>query len=346
MKKISRRSFLTVCAAAGVAGAMTACGSSSASTTSSSAAGASSAAAAGEQSAPEWTGSVDLYVPASAGGGTDMMARTMANGVSSIVGNNITVVNNTDGSGVVALETVRNADPDGKTLLQYGLILLVNIAIGKYDHTIEDAFTVIAAAPGDNNGDQVLVAAADGKYQSLDDLKNAADEILCGVQIGGSTHIVSAMALDALGAKAKYVEAGSDTEKLTALVGGNIDVCVVGVNQAQQYIESGMVTGLGFVSSTEEGGRSDRLPDVPSFVEQGYDVVWAGMQMILGPKGMDPALVEYINESYIAAYPDCKAALEEASLGMKFLTLEESTAIIEEYTEKINTIVQQLGLHS
>ena len=72
-----------------------------------------------------------------------------------------------------------------------------------------------------------------------------------------------------------FVESGSDTEKLTALVGGTIDAALVNVNQAKQYVESGKAKALAVVSNGDEGARSSVLPEVPSFQEQGVDCTFS-----------------------------------------------------------------------
>ncbi len=60
---------------------------------------------------------VQIIVPANAGGGTDIVARIVAAYLAEATGKNFTVVNQSSGSGLVAYETVRNAKPDGSTLL-------------------------------------------------------------------------------------------------------------------------------------------------------------------------------------------------------------------------------------
>ncbi|MFQ9704398.1 MAG: hypothetical protein ACLR0U_24920 [Enterocloster clostridioformis] len=93
----------------------------------------------------EWAKNVKIQVPAKAGGGTDVMARALANKVSAESGSTITIVNNTDGGGVVACES-SSRKKDGSTLTQWHLTMLIKTAAGLYDKSATEDFTVIGVA--------------------------------------------------------------------------------------------------------------------------------------------------------------------------------------------------------
>lgn len=298
----------------------------------------------------EWAKNVEIQVPAKAGGGTDVMARTLATQVAKDAGNTLTIVNNADGGGVVAMEKVRSAKADGSTILQFHSTMLIKIATGVYDKSATDDFTVIAVSQGTEVGGYILAVTADSPYQTLDDLVEAAKAapgtLLFGVETGGSAHIQAGLFAKAAEIDVKYVEAGSDTEKLTALVGKSIDACLVNPNQAKQYIESGKIIGLGCVSRDENGGRSTVLPDVPSFIEQGLDVTFSSINLFLGPKGMDEELVKKIHDYYevAAANGDVNAVLEPAGFSMEFFSYEDGIAKVKAQQETFNAVVEELGL--
>ena len=168
------------------------------------------------------------------------------------------------------------------------------------------------------------------------------------LKTGGTTHVQTGLFAKAAGIEVKYVEAGSDTEKLTALVGKSIDACFVNANQAKQYLESGKARALAAVSNTKEGGRSSVLPDVPSFIEQGVDFYFQMFNaLIVGPKDMDPALAEKIHDYYAAAAKneEVNQTLAPAGFEMEFLGFDEGRKTIEDSQVQINEVVKQLGLH-
>lgn len=301
--------------------------------------------------AGEWAKNVEIQVPAKAGGGTDVMARALANKVSADSGSTITIVNNTDGSGVVACEKASAGKKDGSTLMQWHLTMLIKTAAGLYNKSAADDFTVIGVAKPKDPANNVLVVAGESSYNTLDDLIAAAKEkpgqLMFGVETGGTVHIQTGLFAKAAGIEVKYVEAGSDTEKLTALVGKSIDACFVNGNQAKQYIESGKARALGVISNTEQGGRSSVLPDVPDFIEQGVDFSFNMLNVVLvGPKDMDTELAARIHDYYAAAAndPEVNKTLAPAGMEMEFLSMEEGQKTIRQMQEQINVVVEELGI--
>jgi putative tricarboxylic transport membrane protein len=298
----------------------------------------------------EWVKNVEIQVPAAAGGGTDVMARTLGTYISKASGNNLTVINNTDGGGVVAMEKVRTARPDGSVLLQFHTTMLIKTASGVYNRSAVDDFTVIGVSQTTADTGYILLVNPDSDITSMDALIKKAKanpgQLLVGVETGGTTHIMSGLFSRAAGITLKYVEAGSDTEKLTALVGKNIDMCLINPNQARQYVQSGKAVALAMVPKDEKAPRGSMFPDVPTFPEQGVNFTFVTFNLILGPKGMDPALVQKIYDLYAAAARDegVNAILVPAGLSMEFFPQAEGAAKLKAQQEALNAVVQELGL--
>lgn len=291
---------------------------------------------------------IEVQVPAKAGGGTDVMARALSSKITKDSGVNMTIVNNTDGGGVVAMETVRTAKGDGSKVLQFHTTMLIKTATGVYDKTCADDFKIIGVSQGIEKAQYVLVVSADSGIATLDDFIAAAssEEMKLGVETGGTAHIMTGLFAQAANLSVKYVEAGSDTEKLTALVGGTIDGALVNVNQAKQYVESGKAVALAVVSNGDEGARSSVLPDVPSFEEQGIDCTFSTINLFCGPKDMSEEVAKQLYDYYAAAAAsdEVNETLMPAGMAMEFLSYEEGPALVAEQQEKINAVVEELGL--
>ncbi len=293
---------------------------------------------------------IEVQVPAKAGGGTDVMARTLGQEIASKSGSNVSIVNNTDGSGVVAMETVRTAKGDGSKLLQFHTTMLIKSATGIYDKRAEDDFKIIGVSQPLEKAQYVLVASKDGAL-GLDSFEKFLEvaktqEIKMGIESGGTTHVLTGLMAKASGAQVKYVEAGSDTEKLTALVGNTIDACIVNTNQAKQYVESDKVYALAVVSNGEEGARSTVLPDVPSMTEQGVDCAFSTLTFILGPKDMSDELATKLHDYYAEAAQSEEAnkVLEPAGMAMEFMSMEDGVNALKEQQAAIDSVVDELGL--
>lgn len=298
----------------------------------------------------DWQQKVELYVPAKAGGGTDLLARTTALGLTKTTDKNVAIINSTAGNGVVALEQVRTARPNGGTLLFYHTTMLIQSASGVYDKDAVDDFNVIAVGELNNDGGYSLVVPADS-FKTLNEFVSHAKEnpekILLGVQTGGTTHVMAGLIENGTGIDLKLVEAGSDTEKLTSLVGNNIDAALVNSTQAVQYAEDDRINVLAVISNGPEGGRNDLLPEVKSFVEQGFEDVYFSTKMfVLGPKDMEDELAKKIHSSLKEAVQDneVKKRLKKANFLYHFKDFEEGRDLLKDTTVMLNNVVKDLGI--
>lgn len=246
-----------------------------------------------EAASAEWpSGQLTIYVPAKAGAGTDLQARIFAQYVQKSTGKAATVVNQPDGGGTIAFESVRNAKPDGNTLLFYHSNLLSAYWTGTYDHTY-DEFTNICTVT--DNGSQAFVAAPNAPYNNLKELVEYAkanpESVKTGVQIGGGSHITMAVFEQAADIKLKMVEAGSNSDKLAGLAGGHIDFTVQDLMTAKQYEEAGKLKIVAV------GTKSEKYPEYESCEEQGYpEIGQRTLYLLHGPLGMDQSVIDAINE--------------------------------------------------
>lgn len=345
-----KKALATLLSAILMLGLLTGCGGSASSSTSSdsgSSSGNDTQAAATSVKLPK---NIEVQVPASAGGGTDVYARTLVNWINTNYDSNLTIINNTDGGGVVAFETVRTAKADASKILLFHTTMCIKTATGVYDYSAAEDFKIIGVTQGEEPGGYVLVVNADSGITTLDEFisaaKSSSDPFKIGVETGGSSHLMSGMLSDALGVSLNYVEAGPDTEKLTALVGDSIECALVNANQAKQYIEAGKINCLGCFSSSEEGGRCSNLPDIPSFIEQGYDLVYGTRFFLLAPKDMDDATAQAVLEMFDAAAlaDECTEVLTTSGLVNTFLPYEDGPAALKSQQDSLTTVCEQLGL--
>jgi putative tricarboxylic transport membrane protein len=297
----------------------------------------------------EWVKNVEIQVPAAAGGGTDVMARTLGTYISKASGNNITIINNTDGGGAVAVEKVYNAKSDGSTLLFFHTTMLIKSSMGILKRKAADDYSVIGVSIQISPGGYMLIVPVDSDIKTFDDVINKAKanpgKLLIGVETGGTSHVLAGGFAKAAGITLKYVEAGTDTEKLTALVGKSVDICFVNPNQVKQYVDAGKVRALACVSKSD-GLRSDVLPDVPTLRELGVNFTMDTPIFVLGPKNMDPALIKTVHDYFAAAAEDesVNKILGPAGMEMRFFSLEEGLRLLKNEQTADEAIVEELGL--
>lgn len=275
---------------------------------------------------------VTVYVPAAAGGGTDIFARAVADYLQRSTGKNFTVVNMDSGSGMVAFEQVRNAEPDGSSIMFWHAGMYVSYYSGQYDHNPNTDFSplVMFEAQGDD-GKQAFVVKGDSEWNTLSDLLDDAkanpDTITYGCTVGGSAQMVAEMLMQASGAQLHLVDAASQTDKITGVAGGNIDVSAITYSAAQQYVESGDLKIIGIVD--KEGTE-----EYQSAYEQGYEeCYWTQNLGVWGPAGMDESLCKAINEAFLGMSEDeeVMGVLEQSKMINLPTDYETSMAMFQDF---------------
>lgn len=298
--------------------------------------------------AQDWpAGAVQLLVPAKAGGGTDAGARIIAAKLQEQTGAGVVVVNSPGGGGAVAAEQVRTAAPDGQTLLYYHSGFLSTYHTGGYDHSPVAEFTTVATFPV--GGSFSLTVGADSPYQTVEELvdatKESPDKVTLGVQFRSGSHFMAGLLTKASDAKFRMVEAGSDADKLVQLQGGQIDAAFVNTPGTLQYVENGDLRILATIAGNPE--RDPGAPDIPSLHELGYEEAVYGLDFIvLGPAGMDAALVEQVNAAFadVLGNADVTDQLAKMRMPISPMGVAESQARIAASSEAVKATAEMLGL--
>ncbi len=301
-----------------------------------------------EAIAQNWpSGTVQLNVPARAGGGTDNGARVLGGALQEAIGKPVAIVNNPGGGGAVAAEQVRTSDPDGQMLLFYHGGFIITHVMGGYDHSPIEDFTTVASLPV--GGSFAIGVKADSPYQTLPELVAAAKEnpnkVTLGVQLRGGSHFMAGLLAQDSGAEFRIVEAGGDSDKHVALQGGQIDAAVLYTGGALPYVESGDVRLLATIAGSPE--RDPGASEYPSMAELGYEnSVYGTDFLILGPKGMDPADVEKINAAVgeVLAQSEISDQLAKMRLPIRHTSVEEGQVRIKDTHSKVVSTAKSLGL--
>lgn len=244
-----------------------------------------------------------VVVPAAAGSTIDLQARVYTTYLQKATGQAFVVTNDTTGNGTVAYETVKNAKPDGVTLL-WTQNLFIQSRGGIYSEEPWDNFDVIANC-GDSIEQYILVARSGEEYTNWEELvayaKEHPGELVAGIQNGGQAHMLQAMLGNQAGIECQMVEAGSSGDKITGILGGYIDIAFVSTQSGAGYMESGELIAL--MTTTAE--KSVLVPDAPTSAELGYpDVTVFTATQLFGPKNMDEGLKAAINEALVKGTED------------------------------------------
>jgi tripartite-type tricarboxylate transporter receptor subunit TctC len=245
---------------------------------------------------------IRMIVPFAAGGGTDVLARIIAQNLNDKWGQPVVVENQPGASGAIGTRTVMKAPPDGYTLLMASTGALMTVSTGVGDDGPFDVNKVlspivIGAAPP-----YLLVASPALPVKSTEDLIKYAREKPDGITFGSSgvgaaSHLSGLLFAGMTGIKMLHVPYKGTGPAVTDLLGGRIDVMFAPGPVVDQLVQSGQLRALGVTDTV----RSKFYPDVPPVADAvpGYESVgWFGL---LAPPGTPREIVDRLNEVIVAA---------------------------------------------
>jgi len=260
---------------------------------------------------------VRLVVPFTPGGGTDILARQLADELNKQDNWNVVVENRPGGNGAIALGAVARSKPDGHEIilaLRENIVIMPLLQPNASFNALDD-FTSIAHVA---DSPMILVSGANSKFQNIGQLleagKNEPDTVNFGTSGKGSmSHLLLAMLKNTAKTQMNHVPYKGSNPALTDLVGGHVDVVGGSIGSAKSFLDGKRVIPLA-VSSSE---RVQAYPDVPTIAEQGYAnfnvVTWYG---IFGPKDMPRNVVDTINAAVNKALenPAFRKTLEQQGM--------------------------------
>ena len=231
---------------------------------------------------------IQIVVPYKAGGDSDFNARTYSKYLQSELGVPLAVVNVSGGGGGIGARRVKDATPNGYTVLLWHEAMLVNSATGLIDFTFRDFEMVGMAAqePG-----TMICVTKDAKWQTFDDLmKDSAarpGKVSFAASLGGTTYLMAQL-LNKAGADFNIIDHGGTGPRVTALLGGHVDVIPNPVGSVISYINNGDFRALATTRTT----RHPKLPQVETLQELGYDVTFQYRYFFMFPKGTPQSIVD------------------------------------------------------
>ena len=234
---------------------------------------------------------VRLVLPNATGSGVDAITRAAQSAFGKALGTSVVVENQPGAGGVVGLQTLAKAAPDGNTLsVVSNNVVIFPSVLKSLPFEMPGDFTPIAFI---GSTPVVLVVAL---------LKSRPGELnFASGGTGTILHLAAEMFLDEAKVSARHIPYKGVGPMVTDLIGGQVEFGTVALPSVQQHIKSGALRAIGMCGAQ----RTAAAPDIPTFVEQGLAgyVVEAWFALI-GPKGMSPASVKRIHEAVVAAFND------------------------------------------
>lgn len=293
---------------------------------------------------------VEIVAASGPGGSNDNTARTIERTLSSLklVPTTITVVNKPGGGGNIAATYVSQRAGDPHYLLVATSSIASNHINGSTTLTAAD-FTPIAMMLQD----YVVFAVASGSpiasgRDLAERLKKDPRSLTIGFAntFGGSRHIAAGLLLKALGGNPrdlKPVVFKGSAEAIPAVLGGHIDVAVIGAVNAIAHVSNGRMRVLGVAAPQRLTGV---LASAPTWREQGVNVVSGSWRGIFAPKALTASQVAYWESALrkVAEAPDWKGDLEKNFWTDHFVTGAQLRKELEQEYAAEKAVLVDLGL--
>ena len=287
---------------------------------------------------------VELVVPSSAGGGTDIVARAFADVARKYFPQPIIVLNRPGASGAIGMGEVLNARPDGYKI---GM-LIVELSILQLINQVRygtDDFRLVARLNGDP---AALLVPAGAPWNTVGDFLAEARRRPGQVTVGNSGvgsiwHLGAAALEEKTGAEFLHVPYQGSAPGLLALIGGHVESMVVSPGEATAHVQGGKLKILAVMADRREGG----FPDAPTLKEQGIDLSLGNWRALAMPKATPQPVVDAVVEltRKVAADPAFREAIGRSNLSFTYAEAPEFEAALRDEREFFRQVTRNLTLN-
>jgi tripartite-type tricarboxylate transporter receptor subunit TctC len=292
---------------------------------------------------------ITLVNPYAAGGPADLLARTVAEGMASALGQSVIVENRVGAGTAIATAYVANMKPDGYTLFIGGSpshIIAPAITKGAKFDGIKD-FTFISMV---GNLPNVLVVPAQRPYKTIQELiaaARAANGAMTFASVGqGSLPQLLGLKLQQAGDfKLVHVPYGGAAPASTDLLAGRIDLAFLNLPPLLPHIQAGTMRALGMANEK----RSEVLPQLATMTElgfTGFDIsTWYG---ISAPAGTPQPIVDKLAAAIAKTLnaPGAKEKLAKAGAEMFLKGPKEYASYVEQDAKRMLPLIDAAGLRA
>lgn len=237
---------------------------------------------------------IQFVVNRGAGGGTDVIARSLATALQRDKGIATAVINVEGGDGLIGANQAMRAPADGYNLMVLGSSEIPNILVNYSDgatFTADDVVPIVQLATRST----ILVVKPNSPFQTLDDFVAyaRANPGRLTVAIPGVNKLNEPLMLeDEFGIDVTPVNSGGGAAAYRELLGGHVEAALLG----SQFLDNARSEGM--VVLADMANRQERVADQPdSFLSMGYDIVSESFTYVIAPRGISPDIVAFLSST-------------------------------------------------
>lgn len=286
---------------------------------------------------------VELVVPASAGGGTDALARAFAEAVKKYLPQPAVVNDKPGASGVVGMSDVLNGKPDGYkvSVVIAELVILPHLGLSKFTYADFQPIARLNADPA------AITVKADAPWNTIEEFLAAAKAKPGEMKVGNSGngsiwHLAAAGLEDKTGVKFNHVPYQGAAPGVVALLGGHIDAVAVSPGEVAAHVQGGKLKMLAVMADQ----RLKAFDTVPTLKERKIDLsigTWRGLAV---HKATPPEVVAVLRTATrkAADEPVLREQLEKLNLGFAYLDADAFGQAMQRDHEYFKQLVQKVGI--
>ncbi len=288
-----------------------------------------------------------IMAPAAPGGGWDQTARSMQQAmVAAGAAKSVQVTNVPGAGGTIGIAQLVNASKgDGNQLMVNGFVMVGAILTNRAPVTL-DQVTPIAKLTEEV---QIIVVPANSPIKTAKDLadavrKDVSKVTFAGGSAGGVDHIMAALFVGASGApaaKVNYVPFSGGGESLAAIMGGRVTAGISGYAEYEGQIKSGRLRAIGITSPERRPGI-----DVPTFKEQGIDLVITNWRSVVAPPGINDAQKKTLTDAVekMAKSGAWKEVLKQKGWDDAFMAGPAFEKFLKDEQVRVRAVLTSVGL--
>jgi tripartite-type tricarboxylate transporter receptor subunit TctC len=284
---------------------------------------------------------IQMIVSYSAGAATDTQARILAQYAVDVFGQPVVIVNMEGAGGSVGWNHFSKVDPNGYTIAAYNLPHVLSKPLVENTEYTPETFIPLA-----NWGYDPVVFGVlpNSPYQTIDDLIEAAKSNPEKITIGNAglyvgQHLAILMLEEEAGIKFQNIPFDGAADAQAALLGGTIDVQAGNLSDMYRLVDQVRILAV----AAEE--RHKYLPDVPTFMERGYNVVMSTDRGVAAVDGTPPEVVERLTDGFLEIMnrEDFQADMEQAGADLLIMGGEELQQEFEQRAKMIKDLLTRMG---
>ncbi|APE47251.1 ABC transporter substrate-binding protein [Delftia sp. HK171] len=287
---------------------------------------------------------IELIVPFAAGGGTDVLARALAEVARKHLPQDLIVLNRAGASGAVGWTELANARPDGYKIgiITVELTMIPHMGLTKIS---SDALLPVARL----NADPATIAVrADSPYRSIEELIAAARKDEAAVRIGNAGpgslgHLAAAALQDKAGVKFNHAPYRGANPAVLDLLGGHIEAVAVTPVEVATYVAAGKIRPLAIMAEQRIQAGWEA---VPTLKERGIDLLIGGWRGLAVPRNTPDAVVQTLRKAMALTLKDpvLRETMAKQNMGEGYLDQPEFKAVIDRDNAVFKQLVDKLGI--